>query len=285
MKKIANRDELAIETRNLAAAYKNGPCVLVDINLKLPAGELIALIGPNGAGKSTFFYLLVGIKKPQKGDLLIFGNTVNYQRQQNNIAYVPQQEQIDFDFPINVQDVVLGGRYGHMRSAGGIKRFLPPGLAGKDHLEKTAKALKSVNLFPLAKRQIGELSGGQKKRVFLARALAQKAKLLLLDEPLTGVDDKSAKLILNILQQMKKKGQTILMITHDINSIQKIADRVILLNRTIIKQGPPETILASENRHPEEDLPYQLKKITYNEQDQQKKFLQRSLSENVDVNL
>ncbi|MEJ6950530.1 metal ABC transporter ATP-binding protein [Natronospora cellulosivora (SeqCode)] len=241
-----SKEEYSIWAENLFASYNGKENVLKDINLKLNKGEIISILGPNGAGKSTLFYLLTGMKKASKGELLIFGRNVKEQCKKNNIAYVPQSEQIDWDYPVRVWDVVLGGRFGHILSSKGFRRFLPPGWAGNDHLNVVENALKAVNMLEYKKRPIGALSGGQKKRIFLARTIAQDAQLLLLDEPLVGVDQKSTELIMNVLTQMRKEGKTIIMISHDLNKVKKYAQKVILLNHSIIALGSTKEILGSD---------------------------------------
>ncbi len=237
----------SIITQNISAAYNNNSPVLKDINLKLPGGKLTSIIGPNGAGKSTLFYLLVGIKQPKQGTVSIFGESIKSQKRKNNIAYVPQQEKIERDYPIKVWNVVLGGRYGHMKSTSGWKKFLPPGWADSRHKKIVKEALKTVNMYCKRKQPLGNLSGGQQKRVFLARALAQKAKLLLLDEPLTGIDHNSKKLILNVLQDIKNQGRTVIMITHNLSEVLNHADHLILLNQKVVATGSPEEISKQNN--------------------------------------
>ncbi|MFW6278993.1 MAG: metal ABC transporter ATP-binding protein, partial [Bacillota bacterium] len=220
----------AIEAENISATYQGKTPILKNINLQLPCGKFITIIGPNGAGKSTLIYLLSGRKKPLTGTLKIFGDSVTSQCKKQNIAYIPQNKNIDYDYPIRVQDIVLGGRYGHMVQSGFLRRFLPPGWAGRKHHRAVKKALQSVNMTEHSLQPLGELSGGQKKRVFLARALAQKAQLLLLDEPLTGIDEQSANLILELLYNLKEEGKTIIMVSHALEKIKKISEIVILLN-------------------------------------------------------
>ncbi len=221
--------------------------MLTNVNLKIPSSELVAIVGPNGAGKSTLFNLLIGTMRPLTGEIQIFGKSIDYQRYHNKIAYVPQYEQIDWDFPISVFDVVLGGRYGHMH------RFLPPAWAGKKHTDIAKQALDSVNMLEFRHRAIGALSGGQKKRVFLARALAQNADLLLFDEPLVGVDRGSEQLIFQVLKKLRDNGKSIVMITHDITSAKKYANYVVLINRTIIATGQPNEVLNYDSIQPLHD--------------------------------
>jgi len=235
--------ELSVWTHNLSAAYNGEPPVLKDIDLALPRGELTVIVGPNGAGKSTLFNLLMGMMSPLTGEIKIFGESVDSQRCKNKIAFVPQHEDIDWDYPIRVWDVVLGGRYGYMRLSSGFRRFLPPNWAGSEHADAAKEALRAVDMFSFRKRPIGALSGGQKKRVFVARALAQDARLLLMDEPLVGVDKSSEELIMDVLLNNRKKDRTIIMVTHDLNGAREYADRMILLNSTIVDAGAPGEVL------------------------------------------
>lgn len=238
--------EPAVTARNLSASYGGTP-VLCGIDLELPQRELIALIGPNGAGKSTFFKLLSGRMRPLTGSLKVFGQNIRRQRQQSAMAYVPQEEQIDWDFPISVWNVVLAGRFGRMRQEGFPRRFLPPWLCGVDHRAAVERSLRAVDMLDLAKRPIGALSGGQKKRVFLARALAQDARLLLLDEPLAGVDGRSAELIFGVFDQARREGRTLVLVTHDLASAEQYADRVVLLNRRLVASGAPREVLTERH--------------------------------------
>ncbi len=228
----------AVWTKGVFAGY-NGTQVLEDINLKLNKGQLIAVLGPNGAGKTTLFKLFIGIKRPLLGEILVLGKPVEYQRRSSEIAYVPQEEEIDWNYPISVWDVVLTGRYGRIRNEGGIKKFLPPRFIPKHHKDIVYNALDAVKMMPFKDKPIGALSGGQKKRVFIARALAQDARILLLDEPFVGIDDSSKALILDLLKSSREGGKTVLMITHDLLGVREYADMIVLLNKTVISSGPP----------------------------------------------
>lgn len=238
--------EWAVQVHNISAAY-DGPLVLVDVNLTLPPGESVAIIGPNGGGKSTLSKVILGLLRPRTGEVRIFGETIATQRVRSRIAYVPQEDGLDRNFPISVWDVVLTGRYGHMRAAGGWRRFLPPRWSGEEHHEAVEKALDAVEMLPFAKRPIGALSGGQRKRVFVARALAQDPALFVLDEPMAGVDRRSEELIYAVLRKARDEGRTVLMVTHDLPDIEHFADRVVLVQRTIVAEGTPAEVLTEEH--------------------------------------
>lgn len=233
----------AIYTESVCADYpqSNSP-VLDSVDLTVPEGELVSLIGPNGAGKSTLFKLIVGLKTPSRGKLYVFGADIYSQRKNSVIAYVPQEGNIDWDYPITVKEVVATGVLAHWRSLG-LKRFLYP----QTHYHPVVKgALEDVEMLQYIDRPIGALSGGQKRRVFLARALAQDARLLLLDEPLAGVDSKSEAIILRVLQRLKQQGKTILMASHNLSATKTYSDRVILLNKTVINCGIPHQVMTPQ---------------------------------------
>ncbi len=236
---------VAVDIRGLYVAYDRSP-VLADINLSLPANKLITVVGPNGAGKSTLLRVLVGSLAPSAGTVTILGEPAEVQRRRSRIAYMPQQEQIDWDFPLSVWDVVLSGRYGRIREEGGWRRFLPPSLAPGAHRDAVIRALRQVNLYDHRHKAIDTLSGGQRKRVLLARALAQDAMLLLLDEPLVGVDQGSESLIMSVLREARAEGRTIIMVTHDIASARSDSDYAVLINRGVVGEGDPETMLTDE---------------------------------------
>ncbi len=235
----------AVVTRSLYAAYDQSP-VLVNINLSLPAGRLITVLGPNGAGKSTLLRILVGSMQPVSGHLEVLGESAEVQRKRSQIAYMPQQEQIDWDFPLSVRDVVLSGRYGRIRREGGWRRYLPPSLVASHHRDVVDQALKDTGMLEYRNRPIDSLSGGQRKRVLLARAIAQQAQLLLLDEPLVGVDRASEEMIREVLCAKRDQGCTVIMVTHDIVGAREDADHVVLINRTVVGEGDPETMLTDE---------------------------------------
>ena len=208
---------------------------LRDLSFRAEVGEQIAIIGPNGAGKSSLLKLIAGIIKPESGQILMFGHPTS---QHNCIAYVPQRNQIDWSFPVTVEDVVMMGR---TRQIGFFRR------ARALDKELVKASLKRVAALELAKKQIGELSGGQQQRVFIARALALETHLLLLDEPLSGLDLPSQEAIFEILAGLRDDGVTVLMATHDLNLAAERFDKVMLVNKRIIAFGQPEQVLSTEN--------------------------------------
>ncbi len=240
------RGRSALVVNGLSAAY-DGPPVLERVSFELHGGELVIILGPNGAGKSTLFKILTGLKHADSGIVSVLDRSIEQARSDGCIAYVPQEEHIDWQFPISVWDVVLTGRYGLLRTEGGIRRFLPARWARRQDRDAVEAALEAVAMLEYRDRPIGALSGGQKKRVFIARALAQEAGLLLLDEPLAGVDQRSEDLIFEVLQSAKEAGRTLLMVTHDLQSAEEHADRLLLLNRTVVAFGTPDTVLTHDN--------------------------------------
>lgn len=207
---------------------------LENVTFQLTRGAQVAIVGPNGAGKSTLFNVIAGIARPTTGRVDIYGS-----QPQGHICvgYVPQRNRIDWRFPVTVADVVLMGR---TRKIGLFHR------AGKADHSVVHDALARVRMIDLADRQIGELSGGQQQRVFLARALAQEAELLLLDEPLTGLDLPSQELLVEIQQELRTQGITILVATHDLNQAATLYPTVLLLNRRVIALGTPAEVLTAE---------------------------------------
>ena len=208
---------------------------LKNISFQLNLGERIALVGPNGAGKSTLLKLVVGILKPTDGTVTVFGRPPE---KHTCIAYVPQRSQIDWSFPVTVEDVVMMGRVGQI----GLFRW--PGRKDRDIVQQS---LAKVGATHLSKKQIGELSGGQQQRVFIARALAQEAELLLLDEPLSGLDTPSQTAVFDILDNLKAADVTAVIATHQIELATDRFDRMMLLNKKIVSLDTPENCLTAEN--------------------------------------
>jgi ABC-type Mn2+/Zn2+ transport system ATPase subunit len=223
--------------RGVSAGYGAGP-VLLGADLAIPPGTLVGVIGPNGSGKSTLLKAILGLAPVVTGSVLLDGRPVTEQRER--LAYVPQREAVDWSFPVSAEQVVMMGRYprvGWLRlPAGGDTR------AVGDALERVAMA-------EHASAQIGALSGGQQQRVFLARALVQEASVLLLDEPMTGVDQTTEQLIVGLLQELRDAGTTILHATHDLESAAEISDQLCFVNRRIVAYGPPAETFTPEVLH------------------------------------
>jgi len=209
--------------------------VLYGVDLQIPEGSLVGLIGPNGAGKSTLIRAVMGLLPLSSGWVKIFGESFKDARKR--VGYVPQREEVDWDFPVNVMDVVLMGRYGRL---GLFKR------PGKEDREKAREALDKVSMLPFAQRQISNLSGGQQQRVFLARALAQESDLYLMDEPFAGVDAATERAIIALLQELKSRGKTILVVHHDLTTAREYFDRLVLLNMRVVATGPTGQIFTAE---------------------------------------
>ena len=228
----------AITVKNLSVSYANGLNALTDASFAVPSASITALVGVNGAGKSTLFKALMGLVPHQNGQITILGQSVRAALAQKMIAYVPQAETIDWSFPVLVQDVVMMGRYGHM----GMLR-IPRKV---DH-EKVDEALHRVDLINLRHRQIGELSGGQKKRLFLARALAQDAQVILLDEPFSGVDVKTEDMMIELLTAMRDSGRVMLIATHNLGSVPEFCDHSVLINQRVLAFGKTAAVFTQKN--------------------------------------
>jgi manganese/iron transport system ATP-binding protein len=222
-----------LEMDNVSVSYDGIPA-LEQVSFQVQRGDHVAVVGPNGAGKSTLFNVIAGIVKPSQGVVRVYGSGPCGHI---CIGYVPQRSRIDWRFPVSVADVVMMGRTGK------IGMFRWP--SRRDRAQVDA-ALAQVDLLPLAHRQIGELSGGQQQRVFLARALAQEAELLLLDEPLSGLDLPGQETIMQTLVHLRALGLTLLVATHDLNQAAVIFPKMLLLNRRLIAYGPPGEVLTAE---------------------------------------
>ncbi len=223
---------------DVTVTYRNGHTALFDASFEIPRGTVTALVGVNGSGKSTLFKAIMGFIPAAKGDIRLLGRNVKEALRENLVAYVPQSEEVDWSFPVLVEDVVMMGRYGHMgffRQASAADRQ-----AVKD-------ALTRVNMLDYRHRQIGELSGGQRKRVFLARALAQDGRVILLDEPFTGVDVKTEEQIVTLLRELRDEGRVMLVSTHNLGSVPEFCDRTVLVKGTVLAYGPTETTFTREN--------------------------------------
>jgi manganese/iron transport system ATP-binding protein len=227
-----------ISAKGVYVTYRNGLTALRDTTFEVPAGTITGLVGVNGAGKSTIFKAIMGFLPVARGEITVLGQSVKSALKQNLVAYVPQSEEVDWSFPVLVEDVVMMGRYGHM----GFFRI--PQAA--DHAA-AADALARVGMSDFRKRQIGELSGGQRKRVFLARALAQNASVILLDEPFTGVDVQTEDAIIALLRDLRDEGRVMLVSTHNLGSVPEFCDRTVLVKGTVLAYGPTETTFTREN--------------------------------------
>lgn len=238
---LSKKDEMpskinpALRVHHLTVNYDKTP-VLWDVSLEVPQGVLAGIMGPNGAGKSTLIKAILGLVKPVSGGVEFFGKPLKKVRQK--VAYVPQRESVDWDFPITVQDLVLMGRYGRL----GLCRR--PREADRDAAEHY---LKIVGMASYGHRQISQLSGGQQQRVFIARALLQEADLYLMDEPFAGIDLATETMLLQLLQKLKEQGKTIIVVHHDLNSMEKYFDWGIMLNMRLIASGEMKEIFNFEN--------------------------------------
>lgn len=222
----------------VTVTYRNGHTALHNANFNIPSGSITGLVGVNGAGKSTLFKAIMGFVPISSGKIRILGLPVKEALSQNIISYVPQSEEVDWDFPILVEDVVLMGRYGKMGFLRTPKRV---------DRDAVTNALIRVNMTDYRKRQIGELSGGQRKRVFLARALAQDGKVILLDEPFTGIDVKTEETIIKLLREMRDEGRVVVVSTHNLGSVPEFCDHTVLVKQTVLAFGPTKTTFTQEN--------------------------------------
>ena len=227
-------DQPILDVQHLSVNY-DGRVALEDITFHLHTGERVAVVGPNGAGKSTLFKVVSGVLPPTSGEVKISGNGP---RGHICIAYVPQRSQVDWRFPASVADVVMMGRIGQV----GFFRW-----PRRSDWDTVHAALEAVGMDPMENRQIGELSGGQQQRTFLARALAQEAELVLMDEPLNGLDTPSQEAILALLDKLREQKITVMVATHDLGQAASHFDRVMLLNHRLVRFGVPQDVLTSEN--------------------------------------
>lgn len=229
------KQTFAVEVDQLSVNYDKTP-VLWDIQCAIPEGTLAGIIGPNGAGKSTFLKTLLGMTQPLSGKVELFGQP--YKKVRHRVAYVPQRSSVDWDFPITAFEVVLMGRYGKL---GYFKR---PKTADR---EAALRALEMVGMLPFAQRQISQLSGGQQQRLFIARALLQDADLYLMDEPFAGVDIATEKAIIALMDTLKVQGKTLLVVHHDLTTVDTYFDWVVMLNTCLIANGPVATAFNTDS--------------------------------------
>jgi manganese/zinc/iron transport system ATP- binding protein len=224
-----------LDIHDVTVAYHRRP-VLWDVDLTLTEPRLAAICGPNGAGKSTLIKAVLGLVPMASGHVEVFGQPVN--RARRRIGYVPQRESVDWDFPVNVLDVVLMGTYGQL---GWFRR---PGKALKDWARQ---CLEKVGLAAFERQQIGQLSGGQQQRVFLARALAQRADIYFMDEPMAGVDAATERMIFSVLRELREEGKTIIVVHHDLRTVPKFFDYTVLLNVRLVAAGPTDAVFTPDN--------------------------------------
>ena len=234
-----SRDTTApgLDVDDITVAYRNGTTAIKHASFSIPRGSITALVGVNGSGKSTLFKAIMGFVPLAGGSVDILGISGRQALKRNLVAYVPQSEDVDWNFPVLVEDVVMMGRYGHMNM-----------LRRPRHIDKlmVTQALERVNMLEFRYRQIGELSGGQKKRVFLARALAQEGQVILLDEPFTGVDVKTEDAIVDLLRALRDEGKVMLVSTHNLGSVPEFCDRTVLVKGTVLASGPTTEIFTRE---------------------------------------
>jgi manganese/zinc/iron transport system ATP- binding protein len=223
-----------LEIHDLTVSYHKKP-VLWGIDIVVPRGKLVGIVGPNGAGKSTLIKAAMGLLPLNSGWVKIFGEP--FKKNLKRVGYVPQRESVDWDFPVSVMDVVLMGRYGHL---GLIKR------PTKEDRDIARECLEKAKMLPYANRQISNLSGGQQQRVFLARALAQESDLYFMDEPFAGVDAATESAIVTLLQELKSKGKTLLVVHHDLPTARNYFDMLLLLNMRVVAFGPTEQVFTHE---------------------------------------
>ncbi len=232
------RSEAGLQLENVTVAYRNGLTALRKASFSVPKGTITALVGVNGAGKSTLFKAIMGFVPLSEGSVEILGMPAREALRRNLVAYVPQSEEVDWNFPVLVEDVVMMGRYGHMN----LLR-----IASRHDHDLVTQALKRVGMEEYRKRQIGELSGGQRKRVFLARALAQEGQVILLDEPFTGVDVTTEEQIVALLKSLRDEGRVMLVSTHNLGSVPDFCDRTVFVKGTVIAFGKTEDTFTEEN--------------------------------------
>jgi manganese/iron transport system ATP-binding protein len=228
----------SLSVDNVTVTYPNGNVALRDASFDLGPNTICALVGVNGSGKSTLFKAIMGFLTPQTGAVRISDMPARDALRQNLVAYVPQSEDVDWNFPVLVEDVVMMGRYGHMG-------FMRQPSANDE--KKVSEALARVGMTDYRSRQIGELSGGQKKRVFLARALAQEGRIILLDEPFTGVDVKTETAIVKLMGELRDAGHLMLVSTHNLGSVPDFCDQVVLLKNTVLAAGPTAETFTQAN--------------------------------------
>lgn len=228
----SNKQCVSINNLNVFYGDKHA---LKDISLEIPSGKMVAIIGPNGSGKSTLLKSIMGLVKPQNGSISICGEAI--QKAKAKIAYVPQKESVDWDFPITVKEVVRMGRYSN-------KLF---SRITKEDKIKALEIMEMLEIDLLQNRHISQLSGGQQQRVFIARALAQEADIMFLDEPFTGIDASSELKIIEIARRLRDEGKTLVFVHHALNTVMEYFDHVVMLNNCLIADGEAQSTFTQEN--------------------------------------
>ncbi|WP_424933872.1 manganese/iron ABC transporter ATP-binding protein [Amaricoccus macauensis] len=236
--KDTSAHEEGLHLTDVSVTYRSGLTAIEGASFSIPRGSITALVGVNGSGKSTLFKSIMGFVPLSAGQVDILGRPARAALSDNLVAYVPQAEEVDWSFPVLVEDVVMMGRYGHMNWLRRPK--------ARDH-DLVASSLARVNMLEFRKRQIGELSGGQKKRVFLARALAQESQVILLDEPFTGVDVTTEDQIVQLLKDLREEGRVMLVSTHNLGSVTEYCDRAVVINRRVLAAGLTEEVFTQAN--------------------------------------
>jgi manganese/zinc/iron transport system ATP- binding protein len=226
---------IALSVNDLTVSYHSQP-VLWDINIDIPSGVMAGIVGPNGAGKSTLIKSLLGLVPSLSGEALIYGKS--YKSQRKRVGYVPQRSSVDWDFPTTALDVVTMGLYGRL---GWFKR------PGRKERDESLEALDMVGMSALADRQISQLSGGQQQRVFLARALVQEADIYFLDEPMAGVDATTERAIIDILRRLRDEGKTLIVVHHDLQTVRRYFDWLLLLNVSVVAMGDIDDVFTVDN--------------------------------------
>lgn len=229
--------DIAIDIDDVSVRYHD-TLALKNATAQVPVGAICGLIGMNGAGKSTLFKAITDAAPLEKGKVRLAGRSVKDAQKRGIVAYVPQTEVIDWNFPVSVWDAVMMGRYGTMN-------FLR--IPKEADYQAVEKALKKVGMAEYSDRQIGQLSGGQKKRVFVARALAQGATILLLDEPFAGVDARTERSLIQLLKTLQKQRITTLVAAHDLNTVDSYCDHMILMRGTVVAYGPTKKVFTKKN--------------------------------------
>jgi len=232
---VAAPQESILDIHDVTVAYHRKP-VLWDVDLNLTTPSLVGIVGPNGAGKSTLIKAILGLVPLAGGQVRVFGQPLDVVRRR--VGYVPQRESVDWDFPVSVLDVVLMGTYGRL---GWFRR------PGKAEREWALQCLDHVGLANLSRQQIGQLSGGQQQRAFLARALAQRADLYFMDEPMAGVDAATERVVFSLLRELREQGKTVLVVHHDLRTVPQYFEQVVLLNVRLVASGPTATTFTPDN--------------------------------------